>query len=109
MRRFFFIFGITVAALSMSGCSSLFVDSIPTWAGGEPAGTPERPAAQPEYPPVNERPPSRSTTVITEDEQGRIERELTAARNAQAARAKEVQEDRDGMLANTPQPPPKRY
>lgn len=92
------------AVLAGSGCSTKTIDSIPDWAGGEPVGTPERPAAQAEYPPVNDRPPPRPTELITEEEQAKIEQDLAIAHAAQAARAKQVQKDRDQMLANTPQP-----
>jgi hypothetical protein len=88
--------------LLASGCSSSVIDSIPTWAGGEPVGTPERPAMEMEYPPVNDRPASRETKVVTEQEQARIERELAAIRDAQARQAAQVKKDRDGMLANAP-------
>jgi hypothetical protein len=109
LRGFFCTVAVVLAAMNMGGCSSVLIDSIPTWAGGEPADTPERPAVQPDYPPVNERPPPRSATVVTEAEQARIEKELTEARDAQTERAKDVQADRDGMLANTPQAPAKPY
>jgi hypothetical protein len=63
---------------------------MPLWAGGEPAGLPARPANIPEFPPVNDRPPPRDTKLITEEEQAKLERELTAARAAQAAEADTV-------------------
>ncbi|MEX0841874.1 MAG: hypothetical protein WD039_06265 [Xanthobacteraceae bacterium] len=99
--------GVLLAVLACVGCSSSVIDSVPNWAGGEPAGTPERPAVEAQYPPVNDRPPPRDAQLITEEEQTRIEQELAAARAAQAARAKQMQKDREGMLANTPQPPAK--
>ncbi len=95
---------VLTVALAGGGCSTKTIDSIPNWAGGEPVGTPERPAAQAEYPPVNDRPPPRRTELVTEEEQAKIEQDLAAARAAQAVRAKQVQKDRDQMLANTPQP-----
>ncbi len=95
---------LSAAALAGSGCSSKVIDAVPNWAGGEPVGTPERPASQAEYPPVNDRPPPRRTELITEEEQAKIEQDLAAAHAAQAVRAKQVQKDRDQMLANTPQP-----
>jgi len=98
---------VSAAALAGGGCSSSVIDSIPNWAGGEPAGTPERPAKEAEYPPVNDRPPPRGTELVTEEEQARIKRDLAAARTAQTERAKQVQKDRDEMLANTPQSPVK--
>jgi hypothetical protein len=81
------------------------VDSIPRWAGGEPPGAPQRLATELQYPAVNERPPPRETKVVTEEEQAKIERELAAAREAQAKKAAQVKKDRAGMLANRPKPP----
>ncbi|HZS64084.1 MAG TPA: hypothetical protein VFA53_06255 [Xanthobacteraceae bacterium] len=97
--------GLGLAAFGLSGCSASIIDSIPTWAGGEPQGTPPRSAVEPSYPPVHDRPPPPATKVISEQEEAKIERELAAAREAQAARAKQMQKDRADMLANTPQPP----
>jgi hypothetical protein len=92
--------------LALGGCSSTSaIDSIPVWAGGETAGTPQRLATEMEYPAVNERPPSRGTTVVTEEEQAKIERDLTAARDSQARQAAQVKKDRAGMLANAPKSP----
>jgi hypothetical protein len=91
-------------ALTATGCSSSAIDSIPTWAGGEPAGTPPRLASELAYPAVNERPPARDTKVVSEEEQAKIERELAAAREAQARQAAQAKKDRAGMLANQPKP-----
>jgi hypothetical protein len=90
------------AALAVGGCSTA-IDVIPAWVGGEPTGTPERPLTSAEYPPVNDRPPPRETKLITQQEQGKLESELTAARAKQAATAEETQKDRTEVLANTPQ------
>jgi hypothetical protein len=79
------------------------IDAVPTWAGGEPVGAPQRPATPAEYPPVNDRPPARDTKLITEQEQSKLENELAAARSAQAVQAQEVQKDREEVLATTPQ------
>lgn len=98
-----FLFSLALAA---GGCSSSTIDSIPSWVGGPAEGTPERPATPAEYPPVNDRPPPRSTKLITEEEQTRIERELAEARAKQELRAKEVRKGRDQMLANPPKLPP---
>ncbi len=94
---------VSVAALAAGGCSSSLVDSVPSWAGGEPTGTPERPAIPTEYPPVNDRPPARNTKLITEEEQAKLERQLATVRDSQAAQAKEVKKDHNEGLANTPQ------
>jgi hypothetical protein len=91
-------------ALAAAGCSSSTIDSIPTWAGGEPAGTPQRLATELPYPAVNDRPPARDSKVVSEEEQAKIERELAAAREAQSKQAAQVKKDRAGMLANPPKP-----
>jgi hypothetical protein len=96
--------GVALTALTLGGCSTSAINSVPNWAGGEPAGAPQRLATEMEYPPVNERPASRGTKVVTEEEQAKIERELTAARDVQAKQAAQVKKDRDGMLANAPKP-----
>lgn len=95
---------VVLAALTLGGCSTSAIDSIPNWAGGEPVGAPQRLATEMQYPPVNDRPPSRETKVVTEEEQAKIERELGAARDVQAEQAAQVKKDRDGMLANAPKP-----
>ena len=91
-------------ALTAAGCSNSTIDSIPSWAGGEPTGTPQRPATEMQYPAVNDRPPARDTKVVSEEEQAKIERELAAAREAQSRQAAQVKKDRAGMLANQPKP-----
>jgi hypothetical protein len=79
------------------------VDAIPTWAGGEPVGTPERPASVAEYPPVNDRPAPRATTIITEQEQAKVESDLAAARDQQAVKAVETQKEREALLGRSGQ------
>jgi hypothetical protein len=91
-------------ALSAAGCSTTAVDAIPTWAGGKPENTPPRLATEMEYLPVNERPPARDSKIVTVEEQAKIEKELTAARDIQAKQAAQVKKDRAGMLANQPKP-----
>ena len=93
-----------VLALASAGCSSSVIDAIPAWAGGEPPGTPQRLATELPFPAVNERPPPRDTKVVSEEEQAKIERDLAAAREAQAKQAAQVKKDRAGMLANPPKP-----
>ncbi len=104
LRRLVTILGISAACLAVGACSSSVIDSIPSWAGGEPVGTPERPTATAEYPPVNERPPPRPAQLITEEEQAKVERELAEAHAAQIQRAQQVRKDRSDMLANSPSP-----
>jgi hypothetical protein len=58
-----------------------------------------------EYPPVHDRPPPLTTKIISVEEQAKIEKELTASRDAQAKRAEQMKKDRATMLANKPKPP----
>lgn len=95
-------------ALAAAGCSASHIDSIPTWAGGEPQGTPPRLASEMAYPPVHDRPPPLTTKIISVEEQTKIEQELVASRDAQAKRAEQMKKDRDAMLAEKPKlAPPK--
>lgn len=94
-------------ALSAAGCASSAIDKIPSWAGGEPEGTPPRLASEMEYPPVHDRPPKPTTKVVTVEEQAKIEKELAAARDAQAKRAEQIKKDRAIMLANQPKVSPR--
>lgn len=99
--KFIVALGLSVGA---TGCSTSAIDSIPQWAGGKPESAPERPATAMEYPPVNDRPPARDSRVVSEEEQAKIERELAAARDAQAKKALQVKKERAGMIANQPKP-----
>ena len=90
-------------------CASSAIDSIPTWAGGETQGTPQRLANEMEYPPVHDRPPKHETKIITVEEQAKVERELAVQREAQAKKAEQMKKDRATMLANKPKlNPPQR-
>jgi hypothetical protein len=91
---------LCAGALTMSGCSSSSIDSMPLWAGGEPAAMPARPSVTSEFPAVNDRPPPRDTKPITEEEQAKAERELVAARSAQAIEAETVKNERGGTSAS---------
>ena len=78
----------TAAALfllagALGGCSSAG-DMIPTWAGGLPDKAPERPAAQPEFPPVNAFPQRREEAPLTDEEQNKLRGELNSLRDRQA-------------------------
>ena len=83
-------------ALAAAGCSTSAIDSIPNWAGGEPQGAPQAAGDRAaNIPPVNDRPPTRDTKVVTVEEQAKIEKELAAAREAQAKQAAQVKKDRE--------------
>jgi hypothetical protein len=80
-------------AFGVSGCGSIpemgasVGETVPHWAGGEPAGAPPRSATQPPYPAVNDMPPARNAKLITVQEQTKIESELAAARSQVSSKA----------------------
>src|SRR5215468_5646318 len=76
-----------VGSIFLVSCSTV-LSEMPTQVGGLPAGTPQRPAAAPEYPAVHEMPPPRTAAVLTEEEKKKVEAELAAMRAEQARRAK---------------------
>ncbi|TMK17001.1 MAG: hypothetical protein E6G75_10330 [Alphaproteobacteria bacterium] len=64
-------------------------------AAGLPHGTPQRPASSRPYPAVNDMPPPRATTVLTDAETRKLESELVAARNRAAEAAAKPAGDAD--------------
>jgi hypothetical protein len=77
---------LLTAAMSLAGCSSTAViDNIPTGLGGLPASTPARPAEPTPYLPVNALPPPRDTPPLSAEDQKKLESELVAIRDKQAA------------------------
>ena len=75
---------LLVAALALAGCSSLIAD-LPLV--DTPADAPVRPKEAGAYLPVNDLPPDRDEAVIPPKERAKIEAELAAARDRQAANA----------------------
>jgi hypothetical protein len=76
---------LLAGAAIIAGCAAATVaDHMPTAAGGLPAGTPPRPDTPSAYPAVHDMPPPRGDTVLTSEEQKKIEDELVAARNRAA-------------------------
>jgi hypothetical protein len=78
---------VGAGSMCLASCSTV-LSEMPTQVGGLPAGTPQRPAAAPDYPAVHEMPPPRTAAVLTEEEKKKVEAELAAMRAAQARRAK---------------------
>jgi hypothetical protein len=69
--------GVTLVA----GCSATSIaDHVPTAAGGLPEAAP-RSAKPLAYPAVHDMPPPRDNTVLSGDEQQKLETELAAARD----------------------------
>jgi hypothetical protein len=73
---------LLAATLAVGGCSTQIAD-LP--AVGLPADAPPRPKEAGSYLPVHDLPPERAETAMKPDEQKRIQSELKAARDRQAA------------------------
>jgi hypothetical protein len=72
---------LLVGLPGLAGCSSTNLgDSLPAAAGGLPEGAPVRPAKPAPYPAVHDLPPPRGNTVLTDEEQKKLEDDLAAAR-----------------------------
>ena len=72
-------------ALALTGCAST-VDKLPESFGGLPASAPARPAEQPAFPNVYEVRPTRDAKALSNDEQKKLESELTTLRDGQNSR-----------------------
>lgn len=69
------------AAAGVGGCASIIADAPLI---GLPADAPKRPAEPAAFPHVHDMPPERKRDTISLQEQGRLEAELSAARDRQA-------------------------
>jgi hypothetical protein len=78
-----------LAAL-LGGCAATIADNAPVI--GLPAGVPERPATQPDYPSVHDMPPRRADTPLSKEEQQKLEKDLIEAREGQGKRADAIAE-----------------
>ncbi|HEX3708679.1 MAG TPA: hypothetical protein VHV56_02195 [Pseudolabrys sp.] len=74
-------------ACLLAGCSSSSVVAQLPGSMGLPSDAPARPVVPYEYPAVHDMPPPRATKPLTEEEQFRLEKELTAIRNRQEGNA----------------------
>jgi hypothetical protein len=72
------------SALALGGCSTSIAD-LP--GVGVPSDAPARPKEVSPYLPVHDVPPARDEPTIKPDEQSKIQAELLAARDRQAAAA----------------------
>lgn len=68
--------------------SHFVADRLPTWAGGEPAHLPPRPANPPAYPRVFDAPPARQASPLNAEEQKKLTEDLGTTRDRAAARAR---------------------
>lgn len=91
--RVWLVAAAILATIPLAGCSS--VADLPIV--GVPEGAPKRPANPGAFPAVHDMPAPREQTALDPAEQARIESELAAARDRQAAAA---------AAANAPSAPP---
>lgn len=80
---------VAVAALLLSGlaaCTSAQIDSIPASIGGIPEAAPKRPENPPDYPPVHDMPPTRTSAPLDAEHQKKLEADLIATRDRQVRR-----------------------
>ena len=94
------ILAVCLLAAALAGCAAgPMVDQLPGDLG-LPKGAPARPVAPYQYPAVHDMPPARATTPMTDEEQLRLEKELTAVRDRQEAsegqKGKKTQESPGG-------------
>ena len=82
--RLWSIAALFVSALAVSGCSTSIAD-LP--GVGVPGDAPQRPKEVGGYLPVHDLPPDRDEAALNPKEQAKIEAELRAARDRQAASA----------------------
>jgi hypothetical protein len=81
--------GVVLLGFALGGCSIPLAD-MPLV--GLPANTPARPATPPDYLPVHDLPAPRDDTVLTPDQQAKLEKDLTAARDRQASGTQAAQQ-----------------
>jgi hypothetical protein len=84
-RRVAVVALLFAASLILPGCAVGTVgDRIPAAVGGLPQDAPQRPAKPAPYPAVHDMPPPRSSKVLTDEEQRKLEEDLVAARKRTA-------------------------
>ena len=85
------------AAMAAAGCGSVPGSTgTPTAFGSPPPNAPAAPAEQPPFPHVYDQPPPRPAKLITEEEQARLEAELTALRKRVNGRADALEKEKIG-------------
>ena len=89
-------------ATVLTGCApGPMIDQLPGDMG-LPAGAPARPTTPYQYPAVHDMPPARSTAPMSDEDQLKLEKELTAVRERQEAQ--EAQEAQEGPEKKAAQP-----
>lgn len=97
------IVATVVMAALLAGCSAGPIgDTLPNSLGGLPQGAPARPnVLNRQYPAVHDMPAARATDPLSETDQVKLEKELQAVRDRQAAEAA-----KDAAPPAPPAPPP---
>ena len=76
-----------LAVAGLAGCApGAAIDELPSGVG-LPAGSPSRPATSYNYPAVHDMPPPRADTPLSAEQQIKLEKDLQATRDRQAAKA----------------------
>ena len=81
-RKMFALAALLMSALALSGCSTSIAD-MPL--AGTPSDAPPRPKEAPAWLPVNDLPPDRDEATMDPAQRAKIQAELVAARDRQAA------------------------
>jgi hypothetical protein len=92
LRRLLDVPLVLAAALAAAGCGSV-PGANPAMIGSLPPDAPAAPAEQRPFPHVYDIPPARPAKLITEEEQARLEAELTALRRRVNSRADALEKD----------------
>jgi hypothetical protein len=85
---------LLAAALAVAGCGSV-PGTTPVAIGSLPPDAPPAPAEPAPFPNVYDVPPARPAKLMTEDEQARVEAELTALRKKVDSRADALEKEKD--------------
>ncbi len=97
-------------AASLTGCSAgpltQELEHMPQSLGGLPADAPRAPASSYAYPAVHDMPPPRSSEPMSEEQQYRLEQELTRVRDRQeAAQGQKPGDDKAAKKTKKKKPP----
>lgn len=84
-----YLLAMLAIAVTVSGCSTSQIDSIPQAIGGLPEGAPARSAEPVAYPAVHDMPPPRPA-VLDAEQQKKLEADLIAVRHRQPNQEKNI-------------------
>jgi hypothetical protein len=81
------VFLALALAAALAGCSAgPLEDALPQSMGGLPGDTPPPPKVPYQFPAVHDMPPPRATQPLTDEQQWKLEQDLTALRTRQEGR-----------------------